>query len=130
MKVVTIAGSRPHFVMAAAASQTLAWRGGIADIRVIGPVGYFDMARLLADCVEVHTDSGGLQKEAYFRGKLCTTLRDETEWVETIEAGWNRLWRSERLPQRHAISDYGHGDAGRRIAVLLAGMPVREQPSS
>lgn len=102
----------------------------LADVRVIEPVGYFDMARLLTDCVEVHTDSGGLQKEAYFHGKLCTTLRDETEWVETIEAGWNRLWRSERLPQRHAISDYGHGDAGRRIAVLLAGMPVREHPSS
>lgn len=97
---------------------------GLDGVRLIEPVGYFDMARLIADCVEVHTDSGGLQKEAYFHRKLCTTLREETEWVETVAAGWNRLWRQQRLPQRAEITDYGKGNAGEIIAGLLAGSPA------
>ena len=64
----------------------------ISGIRVIEPVGYLDMIALLDGCTRVLTDSGGLQKEAYFFRKPCVTLRDATEWVETIEAGWNRLW--------------------------------------
>jgi UDP-GlcNAc3NAcA epimerase len=97
-------------------------RSGLSldGIRVIDPVGYLDMARLLADCVEVYTDSGGVQKEAYFHRKLCTTLRDETEWVETIEAGWNRLWRHERVTNLKDIQDYGTGKAGEKIATVLA----------
>jgi UDP-GlcNAc3NAcA epimerase len=92
----------------------------LEGILVIDPVGYLDMARLLADCVEVYTDSGGVQKEAYFHRKLCTTLRDETEWVETIEAGWNRLWRRERVAPLREIDDYGTGRAAHRIAEILA----------
>jgi UDP-GlcNAc3NAcA epimerase len=89
-------------------------------VKVIDPVGYLDMAQLVGGCVEVYTDSGGLQKEAYFHRKLCTTLRDETEWVETVEAGWNRLWRAERAAQLGEITDYGKGDAAARIADVIA----------
>lgn len=97
-------------------------RNGLSldGILVIDPLGYLDMAQLLADCVEVYTDSGGLQKEAYFHRKLCTTLRDETEWVETIESGWNTLWHKPRLPCLKDIHDYGTGNAAEQIAAVLA----------
>lgn len=58
---------------------------------LIDPVGYFDMLALLDGCRMVLTDSGGLQKEAYFFEKYCITLRDQTEWVELVEAGANSL---------------------------------------
>jgi len=85
-------------------------------IRVIDPVGYIDMARLLDGCALVMTDSGGLQKEAYFARRPCITLRDETEWVETIEHGWNRLWTSPTWSDpRSEITEYGKGDASARV---------------
>jgi len=61
------------------------------EFRMIDPVGYFDMIELLKNCKMVLTDSGGLQKEAYFFNKYCLTLRDETEWVELIDGGFNIL---------------------------------------
>jgi UDP-GlcNAc3NAcA epimerase len=61
------------------------------NARVIDPVGYFDMLALLKNCSMVMTDSGGLQKEAYFFNKFCLTLRDQTEWVELVDAGANTL---------------------------------------
>jgi UDP-GlcNAc3NAcA epimerase len=61
------------------------------EATIIEPVGYFDMLALLRSCKMVMTDSGGLQKEAYFFEKFCITLRDQTEWVELIEAGVNAL---------------------------------------
>lgn len=61
------------------------------DAQIIDPVGYFDMLALLQDCNMVMTDSGGLQKEAYFFEKFCITLRDQTEWVELVEDGANTL---------------------------------------
>jgi UDP-GlcNAc3NAcA epimerase len=68
----------------------------------------------------VYTDSGGLQKEACFHNKRCVTLRDETEWTETIENGWNRLWRGpDFIEPRRAIQDYGDGRAAERIVSLL-----------
>ncbi|WP_186420652.1 UDP-N-acetylglucosamine 2-epimerase (non-hydrolyzing) [Bosea sp. CS1GBMeth4] len=105
--------------------KLLASRGlNPAGLTLIDPVGYLDMARLLSRATAVFTDSGGLQKEAYFHRVPCVTLRDETEWVETVEAGWNRLWTSKDYAPRRDITDYGSGDAAtsiaRHIADLLA----------
>lgn len=83
---------------------------------MIDPVGYFDLHRLLGGAKIVLTDSGGLQKEAYFHRVPCVTLRDETEWEETIATGWNRLWTTPYFasPQRE-IADFGDGHAAERI---------------
>lgn len=56
-------------------------------IQLIDPVGYIDLHALLAGASLILTDSGGLQKEAYFHNTPCITLRDQTEWIETVEAG-------------------------------------------
>ena len=61
-------------------------------ITCIEPVGYFDMLHLQGNCLAVFTDSGGVQKEAFFAQKPCVTLRDETEWVELVKNGYNTLW--------------------------------------
>lgn len=61
------------------------------EVEAINPVGYFEMIQLLKNCSLVMTDSGGLQKEAYFFHKPCVTLRDETEWIELVDNGFNVL---------------------------------------
>jgi UDP-GlcNAc3NAcA epimerase len=61
------------------------------NFKPIDPLGYLDMLKLTRDCSLVLTDSGGLQKEAYFLNKLCITMRDQTEWIELIEGGYNFL---------------------------------------
>lgn len=98
-------------------------RGAILrNVRLVEPLGYLDMAWLSHNAAAIYTDSGGLQKEAYFHRVPCVTLRDETEWVETIEAGWNRLWTTDDYKPRREIADYGSGDSASLIARLIAGV--------
>lgn len=73
--------------LSGAYAEKLARSGGA----VIDPLGYFDMLKLVRHAAVVLTDSGGLQKEAYFLATPCVTMRDETEWLETVESGWNRI---------------------------------------
>ena len=93
-------------------------------MKVCEPLGFVDMHGLLAGAACVYTDSGGVQKEAYFHQVPCVTLRNETEWVETIEHGWNRLWKTPDYQPRQPITDYGSGNAAsecvRQIEAFLA----------
>jgi UDP-N-acetylglucosamine 2-epimerase len=94
------------------------------------PLPYGDTVALLTHSAILATDSGGLQKEAVFAGVPCVTLRDETEWTETVEAGWNRLAGADeqaiasalagllRSP-RGAPPDYGDGDAAGKILAII-----------
>jgi len=104
--------------------------GGVpANVRVIEPLGYLDMAALCSQAHVIVTDSGGLQKEAYWYGVPCITARPSTEWVDTVEAGANVLVDDDpralaaaaaaaRMPEmRPAL--YGGGDASLRIASVL-----------
>ncbi len=97
------------------------------DILIIDPVGYFDMLELLKNCKLVVTDSGGLQKEAFFNKKHCVIVRDETEWVELVENGFAEIVGSdskrivsafEKFAQKQSnfeIDLYGEGRVGERI---------------
>jgi UDP-GlcNAc3NAcA epimerase len=112
--------------------------GGLADrlgaVKTIDPVSFLDMVALERNARVILTDSGGVQKEAFFYGVPCVTMRDETEWVETVALGRNHLAgrSSERI--RAAFADalqqpvdrdvprpYGNGDAAVRIEASLAG---------
>lgn len=102
-------------------TRQAAERFGVAlnGLKIIPPIGYLDMAQLLAGATGVYTDSGGLQKEAYFHRVPCVTLRDETEWEETIANGWNRLWTVPDYQPKRDILDYGDGRAAESIVALL-----------
>lgn len=89
-------------------------------LQVIDPVGYLVMAALIDGCAEVLMDTGALQREAYFHRKPCITLRGETEWIETVETGWNRLWNMDGYKLRKEIDEYGDGQAARRIVEIIS----------
>ncbi len=102
-----------------------------APLRLAPPVGYLDFTALLLGARGVLTDSGGVQKEAYFHGVPCVTLRDTTEWVETVDGGFNRLTGMDVGRVRAAIADltmpaerppyYGDGTAAEQIADAVVG---------
>ncbi len=109
--------------------QISEWRLDLGDILACEPFSYLDMHRLLRSAIAVFTDSGGLQKEAYFHRVPCVTLRSETEWVETIEAGWNRLWKGPDYAPRREISAFGDGHAADKAAELFVDF-LRCQPTA
>ncbi len=106
----------------------LAQQNIIPEFKLIDPVGYFDMIMMLKSCELVITDSGGVQKEAFFFGKHCITLREQTEWVELVENGFNILTGSDPIKLKNAfeffktkksdftIDLYGKGMAAERAA--------------
>ncbi len=95
------------------------------SVHMVDPVGYLEMVWLESRCAMVATDSGGVQKEAYFFEKPCVTLRDETEWVELVQSGWNTLVGADPDTIANAITQakaagaalplYGSGDVAQKI---------------
>ena len=82
------------------------------NVKIIEPLGYLDMIQLMRNAKQILTDSGGIQKEAYMLGIPCITLRENTEWIETLEDGWNVLVSS---------------DEGKILSALMAPVPQKPQ---
>jgi UDP-N-acetylglucosamine 2-epimerase len=111
--------------------EAAGWLGELeaaAGVRLLPPVGYLALQALLCRARAVLTDSGGVQKEALFAGVPCVTLRDTTEWTETVESGWNVLVDLDlpaalaalaRTPPAERPMPYGDGRSGERVAAAL-----------
>ena len=108
-------------------------------LTIVEPQGYIDFLGLLDGAAAVATDSGGVQKEACFLGTPCVTLREETEWVETVEAGWNTLVGGDPDAIVAALDApvapaaradlYGNGEAAERIVELLSTIQTVDEPT-
>jgi UDP-N-acetylglucosamine 2-epimerase (non-hydrolysing) len=106
------------------------WDSLSENIRCIEPVGYIDMLTLMKNAKKILTDSGGIQKEAYIMGVPCITLRENTEWIETLTGGWNVLVGSDKGKILAAImadvemssdnSVFGNGDAAKKIVRIIS----------
>jgi len=105
------------------------WEKLCEKVNVIPPLGYLEMLKLMAHSKKILTDSGGIQKEAYMLGVPCITVRENTEWVETVEDGWNVLVGADYGKIMDSILNFegakirgnifGNGDAAKRICKIL-----------
>jgi UDP-GlcNAc3NAcA epimerase len=128
-----VAGRLPVVLPLHPRTQHLLEKSGLRlNALTVPPIGYFDMLALLQHCRVVLTDSGGLQKEAYFFEKFCLTMRDDTEWQELVDNGFNFLVGADKALITNTLSAvlgkklppysdfYGGGRAAGRIAQILA----------
>lgn len=106
--------------------------GCLGKVRLVEPLSFMDMMRLEQSARVILTDSGGVQKEAFFFQVPCVTMRDETEWTETVDLGWNRLVGADRhlivdavlgavRPADDIVQPYGIGAASKAIIAKLLG---------
>jgi UDP-GlcNAc3NAcA epimerase len=131
-RIVDGLGRIPEPVLFPAHPRTRGRLGPLpANVRLLEPLGYLDMAALVSQARVLVTDSGGLQKEAYWYGVPCVTARPSTEWKDTVELGANVLVDDDPVRLAHAVAEarmpddrpplYGDGDASTRVAAVLRG---------
>jgi UDP-N-acetylglucosamine 2-epimerase (non-hydrolysing) len=112
------------------------WESVSENIRFIAPLGYIDMLHLMRNAKKILTDSGGIQKEAYVMGVPCITLRENTEWIETLTGGWNVLVGADKGKILAAVVEdvqantdntvFGKGDTAEKIVrIILSHSKVR-----